>query len=152
VRSIAGLLCGLIFGFGLAISGMTQPVKVLGFLDFMGRWDPTLALVMAGALAVTAAGYAVARVRRHPIFADSHQWPPRRDIDRSLIGGALIFGAGWGLAGLCPGPAVENLVSLSPRVLLFVAAMTLGVVAYDWWHSRSSARAIAAAHAAGADG
>ena len=135
---LSSLVCGLIFGAGLVISGMTQPAKVLGFLDVLGRWDPTLAFVMAGALAVTAAGFALARRSAASVFAGVHQWPARTDIDRPLVVGALLFGAGWGLVGLCPGPAIANLATFSPRVLVFVLAMAGGMIALDWWQSRTA--------------
>ena len=134
---VASLVCGLIFGAGLLISGMTLPAKVLGFLDILGRWDPTLAFVMAGALAVSAAGFALARRAGAPVFAARHQWPARKDIDRPLVVGSVLFGLGWGLVGLCPGPAVVNIASLSPRVLLFVLAMVGGMALQGWWQSRA---------------
>ena len=98
----ASFLCGLIFGWGLLISGMTQPQKVLAFLDILGRWDPTLAFVMVGALAVSAAGFMIVKRRSAPLFAAQSFWPTRTDIDRPLVAGAMLFGAGWGLVGLCP--------------------------------------------------
>ena len=133
----AALATGLIFGFGLAISGMTQPAKVLGFLDVLGialgTWDPTLAFVMIGALAVAAPGFLLVRRRARPLFAQAAAWPSRRDIDRPLIAGAVLFGIGWGLVGLCPGPAITNLATLSSRVVAFVIAMAAGMVALDFW-------------------
>jgi uncharacterized protein len=138
--TLAALACGLIFGFGLAISGMTQPAKVLGFLDVLGigsgTWDPTLAFVMAGALAVAAPGFAFARRRTRPILAPSSLWPTKTAIDRPLVAGAVLFGVGWGLVGLCPGPAIANLAALSPRVGAFVAAMGIGMLALDFWQQR----------------
>ena len=128
LAAIATFVCGLIFGFGLLISGMTDPVKVLGFLDVLGPWDPTLAFVMMGALGVTAAGFAVAKHRGEPLLAAQHQWPVRRSIDAPLVIGSILFGIGWGLVGLCPGPAIENLGTLSPPVVLFVIAMLLGMM------------------------
>ncbi len=133
MQTLASFLCGLIFGSGLMISGMTQPAKVLGFLDVFGRWDPTLAFVMAGALAVSSLGYMLARRQRQPIFAAQHFWPNRTDIDRPLVVGSVLFGTGWGLVGLCPGPALVNLASLSPRVLVFVVAMIAGMSMLDLW-------------------
>jgi uncharacterized protein len=138
--TLAAFVCGLVFGLGLMVSGMTQPAKVLGFLDIFGRWDPTLAFVMAGALAVTFAGYALARRRPAPVFAASHLWPTRTDIDRPLVAGSALFGAGWGLVGLCPGPAIENLATASPRVVGFVVAMGLAMVAHDLWYAPREAR------------
>jgi uncharacterized membrane protein YedE/YeeE len=134
---LAALVTGLIFGFGLAISGMTQPTKVLGFLDVLGigsgTWDPTLAFVMIGALAVAVPGFALARARERPLFAEVASWPSKRDIDRPVIAGAVLFGIGWGLVGLCPGPAIANLATLSGRVVTFVAAMAAGMLALDVW-------------------
>jgi uncharacterized membrane protein YedE/YeeE len=145
--AIASFVCGLIFGLGLLISGMTQPAIVQGFLDVFGRWDPTLAFVMAGALVVSAVGFALARRRTRPLFAASHLWPTKSDIDRPLVLGSTLFGIGWGLAGLCPGPALENLASLSPRVIVFVIAMGAGMIAKDLWE-RHAPSAIAVEDAA----
>jgi uncharacterized membrane protein YedE/YeeE len=137
--ALASFACGLIFGLGLLISGMTQPTIVLGFLDVLGRWDPTLVFVMIGALAVSAAGYALARRRHRPLLEVRFQWPTRTDIDRPLVVGSVLFGIGWGLVGLCPGPAIENLASLSPGVIVFVLAMIAGMVAQDFWQKRGHA-------------
>jgi uncharacterized protein len=137
MAALASLLCGLVFGWGLLISGMTQPDKVLGFLDVLGRWDPTLAFVMAGALVVSALGFLAAKRRVAPIFAPQSLWPTRTDVDARLVAGAGLFGIGWGLVGLCPGPALENLATLSPRVIVFVAAMVLGMVLQDIWQRRT---------------
>jgi hypothetical protein len=131
---LASFLCGLVFGAGLLISGMTQPDKVLGFLDLFGAWDATLAFVMAGAVAVTAAGFALARRRGIPVLAEKLRWPDRSDIDASLVAGAVLFGVGWGLVGLCPGPALVNLAGLSGPVLIFVIAMTAGMAGRDLLH------------------
>jgi uncharacterized protein len=140
---LAALACGLVFGFGLAISGMTQPTKVLGFLDVLGigsgTWDPTLALVMIGALAVAAPGFALARRREKPVLAPASLWPTKADIDRPLVAGAVLFGVGWGLVGLCPGPAIANLATASPRVVAFVIAMGIGMLALDFWRTRGLA-------------
>jgi hypothetical protein len=136
MMALAALICGLIFGLGLMISGMLDPIKVLGFLDVFGQWDPTLAFVMAGALAVAALGYRLAQRRARPLFAGAMTWPNKTAIDPPLLAGAALFGAGWGLVGLCPGPALENLATLSPRVIVFVAAMGLGMVAHDFWQRR----------------
>jgi uncharacterized membrane protein YedE/YeeE len=140
--TLAGLLCGLIFGFGLLISGMMQPTKVLGFLDlFGGAWDPSLAVVMAAALAVAAAGYALARRRGQPLFAAQSLWPTARHVDGPLATGAVLFGIGWGLVGLCPGPAIENLATGSVRVLVFVVAMVAGMLLQRAWQQRIQAQA-----------
>lgn len=156
MRSLASLLCGYVFGWGLFISGMIRPEKVLGFLDVLaiprGNWDPSLAIVMAAALLVTSAGYALAR-RRVPIFEQQNQWPAQPRIDRPLVAGAALFGIGWGLVGLCPGPAIENLASLSPGIVVFVVAMAVGTLAHDRWYARSTApEAVSLAHATAADG
>lgn len=131
MQVLASFLCGLIFGSGLMVSGMTQPAKVLGFLDIFGRWDPTLAFVMAGALGVSSLGYALARRQTRPVISPQHFWPRRTDINPPLIVGSVLFGVGWGLVGLCPGPALENLASLSPRVFVFVLAMIAGMTVLD---------------------
>jgi len=156
MRSLASLLCGYVFGWGLFISGMIRPEKILGFLDVLaiprGNWDPSLAIVMAAALLVTSAGYALAR-RRVPIFEQQNQWPAQPRIDRPLVAGAALFGIGWGLIGLCPGPAIENLASLSPGIVVFVVAMAVGTLAHDRWYARSTApEAVSLAHATAADG
>jgi hypothetical protein len=156
MRSLASLLCGYVFGWGLFISGMIRPEKILGFLDVLaiprGNWDPSLAIVMAAALLVTSAGYVLAR-RRVPIFEQQNQWPAQPRIDRPLVAGAALFGIGWGLVGLCPGPAIENLASLSPGIVVFVVAMAVGTLAHDRWYARSTApEAVSLAHATAADG
>src|SRR5712671_3389265 len=132
---IASLFCGLIFGAGLLISGMVQPTKVLGFLDVFGAWDPSLAVVMTAALAVSIPGFMLAKHRPRPILATQSLWPTKMDLDRSLVIGSALFGIGWGLVGLCPGPALENLVTLSPRVIVFVAAMAGGMALHDFWQN-----------------
>lgn len=138
---LAAFGCGLLFGLGLLISGMTQPAKVLNFLDFAGTWDPTLAVVMAAALAVSSLGYRYARLRNAPVFAAQSFWPTRNDIDAPLVFGSVLFGVGWGLVGLCPGPALVNFVTLTPKVFVFVAAMVVGMIVHDrvwapWSHAR----------------
>ena len=125
--TVASLACGFIFGLGLLVSGMVQPAKVLGFLDIFGAWDPSLAVVMLAALVVSNAGFILARLRQRPIFATQSLWPTKTSIDRPLVIGSALFGVGWGLVGLCPGPALENLATLSPRVIVFVVAMALGM-------------------------
>jgi uncharacterized membrane protein YedE/YeeE len=128
--SVAAFVSGLIFGIGLLVSGMAQPAKVLNFLDLAGRWDPSLLFVMIGALIVVSLGYAFAR-RRRPLLADKTAAPSKTAIDRNLVTGAILFGVGWGLAGLCPGPALTDLATLHPGVLLFVAAMVAGMLLHD---------------------
>jgi uncharacterized membrane protein YedE/YeeE len=133
--TLASLACGFIFGLGLLVSGMVQPAKVFGFLDVFGAWDPSLAVVMAAALAVSNAGFALARRRQKPILAPQSLWPLNTGIDRPLVIGSVLFGVGWGLVGLCPGPALENLATLSPRVIAFVLAMAAGMLLHDAWQT-----------------
>ncbi len=121
---------GLLFGLGLIVSGMANPAKVLAFLDVTGRWDPSLAFVMAGAVAVSAVGYRVARRRGRPVLATRLDLPTRRNLDPRLIAGAAVFGLGWGLVGLCPGPAL-TLLTVSPApAATFVAAMVVGMLLF----------------------
>ena len=123
---LGALLSGLVFGFGLVISGMTQPAKVLGFLDIFGTWDPTLAFVMGGALAVAIPGFYLARGRKRPLLAPQFRWPTRNEIDAKLVGGAAIFGVGWGLAGFCPGPVLVGAAAGLADAWVFVPAMVAG--------------------------
>jgi uncharacterized protein len=133
MRIAAPLICGLIFGAGLLISGMVQPTKVLGFLDIFGAWDPSLVVVMAAALAVSIPGFMLADRSERPWFAGQYFRPGKSGIDRPLVAGAAMFGIGWGLVGLCPGPALESLATLSPGVVVFVVAMAVGMILYDVW-------------------
>ena len=138
---LASLICGFVFGWGLTISGMIQPTKVLAFLDVFGissgAWDPSLAVVMAAGLTVAGIGYKLAR-RRPPLFEKESLWPAKKEIDQSLLSGAVLFGVGWGLVGLCPGPAVTNLATLSLPVIVFIIAMAIGMLAYDLWLVRAA--------------
>ncbi|MEJ1994614.1 MAG: YeeE/YedE family protein [Limibacillus sp.] len=127
-RYSSALLIGTLFGFGLALSGMMNPAKVVGFLDLAGSWDPTLAFVMAGALLVTIPGFWLVRKRQGALLGGGFQIPTRKDIDAKLLGGALLFGVGWGVAGFCPGPAVAALSTGLPQVLLFMAALLSGMI------------------------
>ncbi|MDR3466847.1 MAG: hypothetical protein P4M07_12970 [Xanthobacteraceae bacterium] len=131
-NTLAAFSSGLVFGLGLVISGMTQPSKVLGFLDVFGHWDPTLAFVIGGALVIAAPGYALLKRRHTSLLGEALRWPQANAIDLPLIGGAALFGVGWGLVGLCPGPALVNLESLSPKVFGFVLAMAIGARASDY--------------------
>jgi uncharacterized membrane protein YedE/YeeE len=136
---VAPLFCGLIFGAGLLISGMVQPTKVIGFLDIFGAWDPSLAVVMAAALAVSVPGFMLAQQRPRPLLARHYFWPSKSGIDLPLVTGAALFGVGWGLVGLCPGPALESLATLSPGVIVFVVAMAAGMVFHDLWQKSQPA-------------
>jgi uncharacterized membrane protein YedE/YeeE len=133
---VAALVCGSVFGWGLLISGMVQPAKVLAFLDVFGAWDPSLAIVMIAALIVSTLGFTLAKRRGRPILAAQCVWPTKTGIDRPLALGSVLFGIGWGLVGLCPGPALENLATLSPRVIAFVVAMAAGMALHDFWQER----------------
>lgn len=124
----AALFAGLLFGAGLTVSGMVNPAVVTGFLDIAGDWNPALALVMTGALAVAFPGYWLLKGRK-PVFAEKSLVPDRRDIDAPLLAGATIFGVGWGLAGICPGPALTMFAIAPVPALLFVAAMSAGMLA-----------------------
>jgi hypothetical protein len=133
-RYLASIGAGLLFGFGLALSGMTRPQKVLGFLDVAGHWDPSLAFVLGGAVVVATIAFRVVLRRRAPLFAASFDLPKNRAIDAPLIGGALLFGIGWGVAGYCPGPALAQLAAPNRETLYFLPAMIAG-----WWLYRVTA-------------
>jgi len=133
---LAPLLCGFIFGWGLLISGMTDTMKVLGFLDVFGAWDASLAVAMAAALLVAGAGFALMRRRERPYLAGQTYWSSNANIDMPLVTGSAVFGVGWGIVGLCPGPALVNLATLSMPVIVFVAAMAAGMVLHDVLQTR----------------
>ena len=128
---LVSLLCGFVFGCGLLVSGMVSRTKVLAFLDVLGDWDPSLAVVMAAAVAVAWIGFKIAARQGAPVLAQKCDWPTKTKIDAPLLSGAVAFGVGWGLVGLCPGPALVNLATLSPEVLVFVAAMIAGMTLHD---------------------
>jgi uncharacterized membrane protein YedE/YeeE len=132
----AALLAGLVFGLGLLASGMTDPAKVLAFLDIAGAWDPSLALVMGGAIAAALLPFGWARRRGRGLRGQPIDWPTERAIDARLIGGGMLFGIGWGLVGLCPGPAVVALAAGLPGVWIFVLAMLAGLLAVDLLQGR----------------
>jgi uncharacterized membrane protein YedE/YeeE len=127
----ASWVAGVIFGLGLIVSGMANPAKVLGFLDLAGAWDPSLAFVMAGAIAVGAVGFAVARERTVSFLGAEMNLPTTRRIDRRLVAGSLTFGIGWGVAGFCPGPGLVALGMGEIKALVFVAAMLAGMGLYE---------------------
>lgn len=124
---VINLGIGVLFGLGLVVSGMTDPAKVQNFLDLFGTWDPSLAFVMAGAIAVTFVGYRVIAPRGASLLGGALQWPKRRDIDSRIIIGPAVFGVGWGLGGYCPGPALTGLGLAASGTLVFVPAMLLGM-------------------------
>lgn len=127
--NVAAFVAGLLFAVGLVLGGMTQPSKIVGFLDIFGQWDPSLAFVMGGAILVHAPLYAlVVRRRSQPVLAERFQIPTRRELSLPLIAGSALFGAGWGLGGYCPGPGLVALPSLGLEALTFVGAMTLGML------------------------
>ncbi len=131
---------GLIFALGLGLSGMTQPSKIIGFLDVTGAWDPSLALVMLGAIAVHSLTYHLwLKKKSKPMFATSFSIPTNKKLDSKLITGAVLFGIGWGLSGFCPGPALVSLVSLQPTVLIFVASMMAGMALFHVYERQRQA-------------
>lgn len=132
---------GLVFGLGLIISGMTDPGKVLGFLDLAGLWDPSLAFVMGGAILVGVLAFAVARKRSSSVLGGAMQFPTARHIDRRLVLGSLLFGVGWGMAGFCPGPAIVSLGAGEPKAMVFVLAMLAGMGIFEWLEMRRTAGA-----------
>jgi len=140
LRLAAALLSGLLFGIGLALSGLLDPARVRGFLDVTGAWDPTLAFVLAGAVTASSLGTALARSLRRPLLADTFDWPTRTRIDRPLVLGAALFGIGWGLSGFCPGPAVAALSTGLRPVIVFVAAMLVGMAPHGALRRRLPSR------------
>jgi uncharacterized membrane protein YedE/YeeE len=128
---LSEFVVGLLFGLGLLLSGMTDPGKVLGFLDLIGPWDPSLALVMGGAIAVGVIAFALAKKRTVSFLGGAMRLPMSSQIDRRLIVGALMFGAGWGLAGFCPGPALVSLAAGQPKAAVFVVFMVAGMIVFE---------------------
>ena len=131
--SVAAFAAGLIFAVGLALGGMTDPRKVMSFLDITGGWDPSLAFVMGGAILVYAPGYRLVTRRERPWLDTRFHLPTRHDIDTRLVLGGVLFGAGWGLGGFCPGPALVSLMSFGPGALVFGGAMLVGMAAFTAW-------------------
>lgn len=127
---------GVLFALGLGISGMTNPAKIIAFLDITGKWDPSLALVMVGAIGAYSLLYRVVRRNEAPLFAEAFSVPDRRDIDARLVAGATLFGVGWGLGGFCPGPSIVALLSGAPIVFVFVVSMLLGMAVFEAIDSR----------------
>ncbi|MFK3769875.1 MULTISPECIES: DUF6691 family protein [Pseudomonas] len=138
MSKLTAFFAGLIFGLGLLLAGMANPAKVLAFLDVAGAWDPSLALVMAGAIAVAAAPLNWARKHKRSLLGAPMQIPVKRELDARLIGGSLVFGIGWGIAGICPGPAVAISLTGHWQVLVFVVAMLAGMYAFTVLQRRTS--------------
>ncbi len=138
MRILMALITGLVFGIGLIVAGMTNPAKVLGFLDLAGRWDPSLALVMAGAILVALPAFRVAARRRQSLLGEPMHLPTATRIDRRLVLGSLAFGAGWGLAGFCPGPALASLATGAVQPLIFCVAMLAGMSIFELLERRRS--------------
>jgi uncharacterized membrane protein YedE/YeeE len=139
VYAAASFAAGFVFGLGLLVSGMANPAKVLGFLDLAGAWDPSLALVMAGAVAVGAAAFAFVKKRTHTLLGAPVLIPSPRRIDRRLILGSLVFGVGWGLAGICPGPALVLAGAGSVKGIVFLVAMIAGNGVFEFFEKRAAA-------------
>lgn len=133
---LVSLLSGLVFGLGLMVSGMADPAKVLGFLDITRLWDPSLAFVMGGAISVGFFAFRMAKKRTRPVCAPDMHLPDAQQIDKRLIGGSALFGLGWGLAGICPGPALVLLGAGIAKGLLFVTAMIAGMLLFQWVENR----------------
>ncbi|MEC8277113.1 MAG: DUF6691 family protein [Myxococcota bacterium] len=129
-------LAGIIFAIGLGISGMTQPAKVIGFLDLVSGWDPSLAFVMCGAIGIHCVAYQIQPNFKKPLYEDAFQIPKRTDLPPQLFVGSALFGAGWAVGGFCPGPALVSVVSLHPQALTFVGAMLAGMLVYQLMHNR----------------
>ena len=138
MHRITEFFVGLLFGLGLLLSGMTDPGKVLGFLDLFGTWDPSLAFVMGGALIPSGIAWLIHRRMHAPVLAETFDVPTSRLIDRPLIGGAILFGLGWGLVGLCPGPALAALTTASWQAAIFVVAMLAGMTLFRFTAGRSA--------------
>lgn len=130
-RIVSAFLAGVVFAVGLALAGMTQPSKVVGFLDFFGDWDPSLALVMGAAVVVHLLVHRLVLKRQSPLLGGSFALPTRRDITPQLIGGSLLFGVGWGLGGYCPGPGIVSLATGGAGALTFVSTMTIGMLVHQ---------------------
>ena len=148
MKLLTSLFAGVLFGLGMAISGMMDPARVTGFLDLAGAWDPSLAFVMGGALLVFMPGYfLLVKPRRQSVLGEPIVAVPAPKLDRNLVGGAALFGIGWGLVGICPGPALSLISSGQPMIMLFIAAMVAGILLFD----KGLARVLTKAPARGVD-
>lgn len=137
LRNLSALVAGIIFGLGLTISQMVNPAKVLSFLDIFGNWDPSLAFVMGGAMLVTTIGYKIVRKKKRPLFEEKFHIPTNKTIDARLAIGSVLFGVGWGLAGLCPGPAISALTIGGMPVLIFFVSMVAGFILFELYNKRA---------------
>ena len=138
-QELVALVAGLLFGVGLAVSGMTKPAKVIGFLDLLGKWDASLMFVMVGAIGINFLAYRIVLGRSTPWLTSAFALPTRRDVDLKLVAGAALFGVGWGMGGFCPGPSLVSLASGTPQIAGFVAALLAGMFAagrLDAWLTR----------------
>ena len=138
MQKILEFVTGLVFGLGLILSGMSNPAKVTGFLDLAGNWDPSLAFVMGGAVLVAFVAFRVAKQRTQAFFGDALKLPSASQIDRRLVAGSLLFGAGWGLAGFCPGPALVSVGAGYTQAMIFVAAMLAGMLVFELLNRRKA--------------
>jgi uncharacterized protein len=138
--ALTSFISGVVFALGLGISGMTRPIEVIGFLDFFGNWDASLAFVMLGAIGVYFGAYRLSRTMQSPILSPGFSIPARTALDARLIIGAALFGAGWGLSGFCPGPAITSLASGAAPVVVFVASMAAGIYLHGWFAQLEIAR------------
>ena len=138
MQPLVSLVAGVVFGLGLAVAEMTNPLKVLDFLDLAGNWDPSLAFVMGGAVLVTLVAFRFVLRRALPLYGDRFHLPTLTQLDRKLLGGAALFGIGWGLAGYCPGPALATILSGNSETWLFVPAMLVGGALQRWQNRRSA--------------
>ena len=129
---LVGIFTGVLFSIGLSVSGMVNPNKVLGFLDIAGNWDPALIFVMAGGVLVNTVLFKFILKRKNPLFDQSFSLPTSKDIDKRLIVGSALFGIGWGIGGICPGPGLANLFTLNPKVVVFVVFLVLGMFVFKW--------------------
>lgn len=139
MNNVSALVAGILFGAGLVVAGMTDPAKVLAFLTLNTNWDPTLIFVLGSAVVVASIGYALVGRRAAPLFEDEFHAPLSTLIDRRLLGGAAVFGLGWGIAGFCPGPALVGLMTFDPRAAIFLLAFVAGLLIYERWFSQTAA-------------